>query len=193
MKTPIILLLTLGLAIADPISKQIVSADNNHAHSTKCNESVSKHNEETTSNKGDSEQKKQVIHPTIIGDTGGDVEMQIPNVEVIVEEAIDLPGDFSSEIVSELFPYDSDEAAEAEVDEFSNEIEEKNPDEIMETAAGFVPLPIIRRRKKPQNRFATRRHFKRQPYYYYPSYYRRSPYYYSPYYAFYRPSSLRYY
>lgn len=62
--------------------------------------------------------------------------------------------------------------------------------EIMETAAGFVPTPLVfRKKQKPRRRFAIRRHFRRNPY-------RRHqminlyPY---SYYAFYRPSSLRYY
>ncbi|XP_028173569.1 uncharacterized protein LOC114362383 [Ostrinia furnacalis] len=185
MKTSIILLLTLGLAIADPISKQIVSADNNHAHSSKCSESESKHNEETTANKGDSEQKKQVLHPT----RSDDVEMQIPNVEVIVEEDIDLPSDIYSQTDNEVF-FDNDETL---TDEFADDIMEKHPDELMETAAGFAPLPFIRKRQKSKKRFATRRHFKRNPYPYYYSSFRRSPYFFYPYYAYYRPSSLRYY
>lgn len=67
----------------------------------------------------------------------------------------------------------------------SDEIVNKDPDEIMDTAAGFVPIPIIRNRRKQNKRVSTRRNFKRRPYLY-----RR--FYYYPY-SFYYPSSLRFY
>lgn len=60
-------------------------------------------------------------------------------------------------------------------------------DEIMETAAGFVPTPLVFRRKnKPRRRFANRRHFRPNPF-------RRKFHFFYPYYGFYQPSSLRYY
>ncbi|XP_014358168.2 uncharacterized protein LOC106710590 [Papilio machaon] len=60
----------------------------------------------------------------------------------------------------------------------------KEPGEIMETAAGFVPIPIIRNRQKQRRRFVTRRNFQRYPF-------RRFHFFYP--YPFYHPSSLRYY
>lgn len=60
----------------------------------------------------------------------------------------------------------------------------KEPGEIMETAEGFVPIPIIRNRQKQRRRFVNRRNFQRYPF-------RRFHFFYP--YPFYHPSSLRYY
>lgn len=62
----------------------------------------------------------------------------------------------------------------------------KIQDEIMQTAAGFAPLPFLRRRQKPRKHFAMRRNFKKNPH-------RRVHFFYPYYYSFYRPSSLRFY
>lgn len=69
-----------------------------------------------------------------------------------------------------------------------NDVIYKDPNEIMDTAAGFVPIPIIRKRKKqtPRRQTPTRR-YNRRPYA------SRRQYYFYPYYRYYRPSSLRYY
>lgn len=180
MKTTIILVLTLGLALADPISKQTDSVDANQPASLNCSESETKHNEETKSNKGVSEQKNQVNEN--FNPIGDDVEEQTSSVEVFIEEALDFPTGLASADNAVL-----DENNVSLTDDlYVNEIIEKTPDEIMETAAGFVPLPIIRRRQKPRRRPATRRHFVTKPY-------RRFYYAYPYYYGYYRPSSLRYY
>lgn len=191
MKTSVFFLLTLGLAFADPISKQTVSADNNQPPSLNCSESEAKHNEETNSNKGDSEQKNQVnenYNP--IGDV---VDEQIPNVEVFIEETVDLPSEFALQDFQADgdIPFDENSLPLTD-DLYPNEVLEKNPDEIMEQAAGFAPLPFIRRRQKPRRKPTTRRHFVRNPY---RRFYYAYPYYYGyyPRYSYYSPSSLRYY
>lgn len=68
-----------------------------------------------------------------------------------------------------------------------NDVIYKDPNEIMDTAAGFVPIPIIRKRKKQTPRRQATRRNNRRPYA------SRRHYYFYPYYRYYRPSSLRYY
>ncbi|CAD0201409.1 unnamed protein product [Chrysodeixis includens] len=72
-----------------------------------------------------------------------------------------------------------------------NVLGDRIKDEIMETAAGFAPVPLVfrkRQRMPPRRRFTIRRQYQRYPF----SPYRR---YHSvyPYYSYYRPSSLRFY
>ncbi|XP_039752947.1 uncharacterized protein LOC120628578 [Pararge aegeria] len=75
-----------------------------------------------------------------------------------------------------------------ESDYYYNDLISKDPNEIMQTAAGFVPIPIFRKKQKhtPRRQYATRR-YNRRPYA------SRRNYFFYPYYSYYRPSSLRYY
>lgn len=181
MKCHLVFLLTLGLVIADPILKQTISADNNHAPPSEYSESEIKQN--ANFNKADSEQKNEDINATLESIIGSEIERD-PNVQVIIEEAIDLPYDLVPPPESEDVILNDNGLSLAD-DLYPNEIIEKHPDEIMDTASGFAPLPFLRRRQKPRRRFATRRHSQRNPY--------RRVFYYYPYYPYYYPSSLRYY
>ncbi|VVC92186.1 unnamed protein product [Leptidea sinapis] len=100
------------------------------------------------------------------------------NINIVIEEDLEIP-------VNQFLPQETKGNLPVD-DYYRNDVIERNADEIMDTAAGFVPIPIIRR-QKPKRRFATRRYFRRNPYPY------RRYQFYSPYYGFYRPSSLRYY
>ncbi|CAG4965169.1 unnamed protein product [Parnassius apollo] len=113
-------------------------------------------------------------------------------VDIVIEESINgVPNDFAAlgEEASLIIEGEG-EAQEPQsiFDSFSdvNEMLNKDPEEIMETAAGFVPIPIMRNRHKPRRRFATRRNFRRNPYPF------RRFYFYYPY-PFYHYGSLRFY
>ncbi|XP_041979349.1 uncharacterized protein LOC121733223 [Aricia agestis] len=86
---------------------------------------------------------------------------------------------------------DDDYVPMQESDFYYKDLMERDPNEIMDTAAGFVPIPILKKRKqKPRRKFANRRYFRRpNPR---PNPYRRH-YYYYPYYRYYYPGSLRFY
>lgn len=114
--------------------------------------------------------------PSFIGD--------IPQLPEFIESDPQMPG----------FNDDGPQLPEVGEDDFLidkdyfREDMQKIEHEIMETAAGFIPTPLVfRRKQKPtRRRFATRRHFRRNPY-------RRHQFFYPSYYTFYRPSSLRFY
>lgn len=109
------------------------------------------------------------------------------SVELVIQENVVSP--FDQFGPPELLPEDSfDNFRGLPVGE---DIDEKfslinMQDEIMETAAGFAPLPFLRRRQKPRKHFASRRNFNKNPH-------RRFHFFYPYYYTFYRPSSLRFY
>lgn len=70
---------------------------------------------------------------------------------------------------------------------------DKIKDEVMETAEGFVPVPLpFRRRQMPRRRFANRRYFTGNPYLRQRPFLRRRPYFYYPYYGFYHPGTRFY-
>ncbi|KAM3965146.1 uncharacterized protein ACR2FA_000539 [Aphomia sociella] len=188
MKTRTIILLALGLvgAIsvgADPISKQNLSAHNKQPLS-ESNHTETKLNDGSLLYKAETEQKNDAV-PTItatnIKDENGYSDS---NVQIIIE-SIDGP---TEELTQSQPMYMNNDIALNE-DLYSDKLVDNGPDEIMETAAGFVPIPIFRKRQKARRRFATRRHFIRNPY----AYTYRGLHYYYPYYGFYRPSSLKYY
>lgn len=108
----------------------------------------------------------------------------IPQLTGFIEGGPQIPG---FNIDSPQLPQDMEDDFHIDPDYFRDDMQ-KIEHEIMETAAGFVPTPLVFRRKhKPRRRFATRRHFRRNPY-------RRHQFFHPyRYYAFYRPSSLRYY
>ncbi|CAG4956176.1 unnamed protein product [Colias eurytheme] len=105
-------------------------------------------------------------------------------MDIVIEENIQTP---LNTLIPETSEVDLDEVAIADEEILYNDVVNRDPSEIMDTAAGFVPIPIIKRRQKPQKRYGLRRNFLRNPYRRYQPFY---PYYY---YRFYRPSSLRYF
>ncbi|XP_038209765.1 uncharacterized protein LOC119830723 [Zerene cesonia] len=105
-------------------------------------------------------------------------------VDIVIEENIKTPLDA---LIPEMPDVDLDETAIGDEEILYNDVVNRDPSEIMDTAAGFVPIPIIKRRQKPQKRYGLRRHFLRNPHRRYQHFY---PYYY---YRYYRPSSLRYF
>ncbi|KPI94479.1 hypothetical protein RR46_04547 [Papilio xuthus] len=133
-----------------------------------------------------------VIEESFEGTPNDFISPEAP-IESPVNELI-LPGVTSLEgIPNELIASEppttliyEDEAQEPQI--FNPFVEDnviiKEPGEIMETAAGFVPIPIIRNRQKQRRRFVTRRNFQRYPF-------KRFHFFYP--YPFYHPSSLRYY
>ncbi|CAK1556360.1 unnamed protein product [Leptosia nina] len=111
------------------------------------------------------------------------------NVDIVIEESLKTP-------LIDLIPENSPEfdlidgSSVGEADFYYNDVINRDPNEIMETAAGFAPLPFLKKKRKnqrPQRRYPTRRYYQN------PYSYRRFQYY-NPYiYGFYRPSSLPYY
>lgn len=79
-----------------------------------------------------------------------------------------------------------------DADYYYNEIINKDPNEIMDTAAGFHPPPFFKRKHKHRKQVSVRRHF-RNPYLYRRAFPQRRFYYFQPYYSYYRPSSFGFY
>ncbi|XP_026761698.2 uncharacterized protein LOC113520537 [Galleria mellonella] len=184
MKMQVIILLVVCVvsAIADPISKQKLSVDNKEPLSER-KATETKHSEGLLNNV-EPEQKNDAVGTdfvTNVNDENG--EYRDSNTQIIIESI-----DSSVDEVTSPSPMLIDNDIALNGDIYSNTLV-NNPDEIMETAAGFVPIPIFSKRQKARRRFATRPHFKRNPYAYK---YRETQYYY-PYYRFYYPSSLNYY
>ncbi|CAH2096313.1 unnamed protein product [Euphydryas editha] len=75
--------------------------------------------------------------------------------------------------------------------DYYNEIINKDPNEIMDTAAGFLPIPIFKRKQKNRKQVPIRRRF-RNPYFYRRSFPQRR-FYFQPYYSYYHPSSFGFY
>ncbi|XP_049873544.1 uncharacterized protein LOC126372063 [Pectinophora gossypiella] len=190
MNIHVMLVLTLGLVGALDIPKQTVSTNSQLPLSG--SESEDKHDEKISSI-GDSEHKETKVETTpentealkntgrleiIIEETFSPDELVLPKID-------DVPQNGAILDVPETTYMDSDLGSDVLV----NKVE----GEIMETAAGFVPIPIIRKRQHARRRLArphkparpSRRYFMKNPYW--------TPYYLYPYYGFYRPSSLRYY
>ncbi|CAG9786658.1 unnamed protein product [Diatraea saccharalis] len=180
MERLVVLLLILGFVTASPVSKQKISANNNN-YDLQTEDSESEIKYDTNFNKGETEQKKQELTTNIGPSINGEMEQ---NLEVIIEETVDVPRELLSPISEAEDTVLDDNTVSVPDDVYPNEIIERHPEEIMETAAGFIPVPIIKRRQKPKRRIASRRHFKRNPY--------RRVFYYYPYYPYYYQSSLYY-
>ncbi|XP_045773083.1 uncharacterized protein LOC123872681 [Maniola jurtina] len=208
MKSYIILVLTaavgLDFVVANSVAKQTV-ADKDLLLS-ESNDSSTNH-EEKFSNNSDIEQENIETSEngeTIVEDSPNEGTVELDIVESI-KSPID-PFDFKEAIDNQvglkevynnnqfnLQEYvDTNLENEFELvkdgDYYYNDVVFKDPNEIMDTAAGFVPIPIFRKKQKqaPRRRYATRR-YNRRPYA------SRRQYYFYPYYRYYRPSSLRYY
>nr|XP_034832149.1 uncharacterized protein LOC117988961 [Maniola hyperantus] len=210
MKSYIILVLTVAVGfdflVANSVLKQtVVDKDLLLSES---NDSTTNH-EETLPNNSDIEQKN--IETSESGETiamedhanEGTLEIDIveniqnPIDQFDFQEAIDnqlgLKEAYNNNNHFNLQEYvDTNLENEFELvkegDYYYNDVVYKDPNEIMDTAAGFVPIPIFRKKQKqaPRRRYATRR-YNRRPYA------SRRQYYFYPYYRYYRPSSLRYY
>lgn len=162
---------------------------------------------EKTENNGLSEQKKV---PSDLDLTTENVKYLEGNVDIVIEEMFkpgtqenDPTADFIFEQngnpINDFMPEDNssmDDVPESPLTDnnlLRNVLLEKIKDEVMETAEGFVPVPLpFRRRQQARRRFANRRYFRRNPYLRRRPYLRRSPYFYYPYYGFYYPGA-RYY
>ncbi|XP_053609519.1 uncharacterized protein LOC128674713 [Plodia interpunctella] len=186
MNNRVILLVACGLvsALADPTTKQKVPTDNNQPLSQSTGEEA-KHQEQLF-NKSDSEQRNEVTNTNDQIREDGDAIFQI-----YVEETIDPVEEHYPQMQNELSIDDDTFTILDREDLNRDEVMESNTDEIMQTAAGFIPVPIIKkfRQKQPaRRRVAARRQYRRpQPH---PHHWRYSfPY---VYYSYYRPSSLRY-
>lgn len=116
--------------------------------------------------------------PPLPGLIGG-----LPQLPGFIEGGPHMPG------FNEHGPHHPDDEDDFLIDkDYFREDMQKIEHEIMETAAGFIPTPLVfRRKQKPRRRFATRRHFRRNPYRRHQLFYPYS------YYSYYRPSSLRFY
>lgn len=104
-------------------------------------------------------------------------------IDNLMEESIKKPADVFLDLVEDS---DIDSEFPIQSDDIYTDVVNRDPNEIMDTAAGFVPIPIFRNKQKSKRRFATRRQFRRKPahrriFFFYPSY------------GFYPYSSLRYY
>ncbi|XP_050351125.1 uncharacterized protein LOC126773912 [Nymphalis io] len=191
MNNHIVLLLAIGLSIADATSvlKEIVNEKSLQAET---NESITR--DETSSNISENEQNGNEF--SVITDESDKYQtnyeepldifmenLENPTKEVFLEESVSFD-EFNSQDPSDAH---FDEIVPVTDSDYSyNDIINRDPNEIMDTAAGFVPIPIFKRRQKPRKQVAARRRF-RKPYPY------RRLYYYYPYYSYYRPSSLRFY
>ncbi|KAJ2949100.1 hypothetical protein O0L34_g6040 [Tuta absoluta] len=195
MKTRAILLLMLGLVSAFEISKQTEVINQPPLSES---ESDTKH--EVTSTPSDSSEE---IVPHVINDNvnkrikdtlvGGQLEIIIKDIvkpnEFVTTENVFIPQNDFIQTENEFIQNESfDDIVETPFIDNSFPLKTNLQDEMMETAEGFVPLPIpFRRRQQARRRFSkpNRRYFKKNPY--------RTPYYLYPYRSFYYPSSLRYY
>ncbi|CAH0715647.1 unnamed protein product, partial [Brenthis ino] len=154
-------------------------------------------NDEALSNNSETEQKNDETSVSI-----EPVEQELPKFEetvnIVIEdvenqdEVLDLNEPATDNPLALQIPdvdnFEEDFIPMRDEDFLYNDLIHKDPNEIMDTAAGFVPIPIFRKKKKPQKPrqpFASRRYFRR-PYPY------RRLYYFYPYYRYY-PSSLRFY
>ncbi|KAI5644338.1 hypothetical protein NE865_03707 [Phthorimaea operculella] len=180
----------LGLVGAFEVSKQTEVTNQ-----TPLSESESDTKHDVTSTPSDSvKENAQVINDNVnkgIKDTQASGQMEIiieeivkPNEFVPTENAFIPPNDFV-QTENQFIPNDIEESPFIDN---SFPLQTNIQDEMMETAEGFVPLPIpFRRRQQARRRFTrpNRRYFRKNPY--------RTPYYMYPYRSFYYPSSLRYY
>lgn len=200
MKTTVIFL-TLGVVSVIAVPTQTTT------NTPLSNDSVVKQDEKTENN-GVSEQKKV---PSDLDFTTENVKYLEGNVDIVIEETL-KPGsqenypitDFILEQnvnpINDFMPDDNgsiDDVPDSPLTDSNllrNVLLDKIKDEVMETAEGFVPVPLpFRRRQQARRRFANRRYFRRNPYIRRSPYLRRSPYFYYPYYGFYHPSTRYYY
>lgn len=79
-----------------------------------------------------------------------------------------------------------------DADYYNNEIINKDPNEIMDTAAGFHPPTLFKRKQKHRKQVSIRRRF-RNPYLYRRSFPQRRFYYFQPYYSYFRSSPFGFY
>lgn len=113
------------------------------------------------------------------------IEESKPENNVDIELTTDNPLALSD---ASILNFDNELVPMRDEDFYYNDLINRDPNEIMDAAAGFVPIPIFRKKHKttkPQKPYASRRYYRR-PYGY------RRYYYFYPYYGYY-PSSLRYY
>lgn len=182
MKTSVIFLFILGLGGVFTASIQTSNEPGTESIS-----SGTDLNEET--DKGTSEQNTiksiETIETTTITadeDTGNHNNGQL---DILIEQTYSPDTDYVPQ--SDIYLDDIPEVPISNDNFYPNPLFNKIQDEIMETAEGFLPVPIFRKRQQARRRYASRRFFRRNPYPY------RRPFYFYPYYGFYRPSSLRYY
>lgn len=199
MKTTVIFL-TLGLVSVIAVPTQTTT------NTPLSNDSEAKQHEKTENN-GVSEQKKV---PSDLDFTTESVKYLEGNVDIVIEETF-KPGteenyptsDFILEQngnpIGDFIPEDNgsiDDVPDSPLTDnlLRNVFLDKIKDEVMDTAEGFVPVPVpFRRRQQARRRFANRRYFTRNPFLRRRNpYLRRSPYFYYPYFGFYHPGT-RYY
>lgn len=177
MKSAVIFILIVGSVsvLADPVLKQVFSDNDLFTQSEikddelpnisepeiEPEDSSGFVNDKNDDTKYDNEQVNVVIEDDIVD----------PHKELLPPPQSDINIDYSFPVADDSYRYTP---------------VSKIQDEIMETAAGFVPLTIFRRRQNPRRRFAIRRNFKKNPY-------RKFHLFYPNYAYYYGPSSLRFY
>lgn len=194
MKAYIFLVLIVGISnvIGNPVSKQAASSNDKESPLSETSESEETYKEDTTLNNSEPDKNKIIetsedteLSPNEVEDITqhGDSE-----VDIVIEENVTPLGDDKSDTQNDI-NIDDDYLTPNNGPVFDIPMD-RIKYEIMETAAGFAPLPFFRKKhgSPPRRRFAIRRQYQRYPH----APYRRYPIYY-PYYAFYRPSSLRFY
>ncbi|CAF4881565.1 unnamed protein product [Pieris macdunnoughi] len=169
MKTHIFIILVFGLsAYAKTIAEVIAETENGAQTTDSFNDPQTTENSFVTSEP--------------------EIDLNLKNVdasmEIVIEENVKTPYNLLNEAVTD---FDLGEVSPNDGDFYYNDVINRDPNEIMDTAAGFAPLPFLKKRRKAQRPYATRRFFQK------PYAYRRFQYFYPYYYGFYRPSSLRYY
>lgn len=194
MKNYAVLWITVGLSfsIASSALTQTIS-DSDFL----LGNSATRTNDEAISNNSETEQENDETSVSI-----EPIEQELPKFEEAVNIVIEDVGN-PDEVpdltepatdnpltlqIPDVVNFEEDFVPMRDEDFLYNDLIHKDPNEIMDTAAGFVPIPIFRKKKKtqkPRQPFASRRYFRRH----YP--YRRL-YYFYPYYGYY-PSSLRFY
>lgn len=216
MKIRLIILLAVGVigVIAIPVPKQTIASDNVTAAASESVESQTKHEESTLNNV---KQKKVETIDITEPDRSNDKDPNCDEkIDIVIEESVenevdDLPNILEQE---EQGPSPSDDLSSSLIPAgFEDDFPLPSPftdtdvplrdaediplqdapvstiqDEIMETAAGFIPTPLVFKRKnKPRRRFPNRRFFRPNPF--------RRKFHFYPYYGygFYRPSSLRFF
>lgn len=196
MKPNIILLLIVGIVsvIANPVSKpDELNNDKQQPLSETSELEVKLEVEDPTLNKSDPEPiKVEVISEEFLSepDTSGDTpKYGDREVDIVIEESVTPVVEVIPDAQNEI-NIDDDDYLYPRDQFIDNILADRIKDEIMETAAGFAPLPFLRKRHRQPSRprFAIRRKFQSYPY----APYRRLPFY-NPYYRFFRPSSLRFY
>ncbi|CAG9561912.1 unnamed protein product [Danaus chrysippus] len=198
MKNHIILLLALGLGSVVAESVLIQDGDKKLLLS-ESNDSGTNHKEEHENN-NETEQKN--VNNISVESLQKQQQNNDEFVNIVIEESVDTtnteaPFDLQESLLFDIqgnnvMNYDDEYVPMQEEDYFFSDIVNKDPNELMDTASGFVPIPIFRRHQKNRKRYPNlqaKRRFYRRPYNYNP--YRR--FYFYPYYQYYRPSSLRFY